>query len=293
MEFEELIFEASPYRSEILKRIDQNFVSIKKNKNDLAAKKELTKNIKEFAGVKNVVITFKKDYFNAAVIPIYKQAISADLLNVFKDYEAGENIRSLTVAEEPSKYIKKLYIIFGNDIIDLFSPRELTAILLHELGHGFTYTANLPRILLALFQKGIGTFGMIMRVPILWLFNLVTLPAYIISTLIVITVVRSLTFMEHKSEYKADQFPAKYGYGDEMIKVLYKLHNKSVETESRKAWWEKVWGFIGGLFSPSSHPASSRRIEEINERMINDYKKLYPKLSNELSIILKDIKSSS
>lgn len=293
MEFEELIFEASPYRSEILKKVDQNFISIKKDKNDLAAKKELAKNIKEFSGVKNIVITFKKDYFNAAVIPIYKQAISADLLNVFKDYEAGENIRSLTVAEEPSKYIKKLYIILGNDVVDLFSPRELTAILLHELGHGFTYTANLPRVLLALFQKGIGVVGMIIRVPILWLFNLVSLPAYIVSALIVMTVVRSLTFMEHKSEYKADQFPAKYGYGDEMIKVLSKLHNKQVEIDSQKAWWEKIWGFVDGLFSPSSHPVSSRRIEEVNEQMINDYKKLYPKLSNELSIILKDIKSSS
>ena len=293
MEFEELIFEVSPYRSEILKQIDQNFTSIKKDKNDLAAKKELAKNIKEFSGVKNIVITFKKDYFNAAIIPIYKQAISIDLLNVFKDYEAGENIRSLNVAEEPSKYINKLYIILGNDVVDTFSPRELTAILLHELGHGFTYTANLPRLLLALFQKSIGIAGMMLKTPILWLFNLISLPAYIISSLIIITIVRSLTFMEHKSEYKADQFPAKYGYGDEMIKVLYKLHNKQVEISSQKIWWEKMWDFISGLFSPSSHPVSSHRIEEINEDMINDYKKLYPKLSNELSIILKDIKSSS
>jgi len=290
MEFEELIFEASPYRSEILKQVDQNFISIKKDKNDIAAKKELAKNIKEFSGVKNIVITFKKDYFNAAIIPIYTQAVSADLLNVFKDYEAGENIRSLTVAEEPSKYIKKLYIIIGNDVINLFSPRELTAILLHELGHGFTYTANLPRILLAVFQKSIGIVGIMLKTPILWLFNLMSFPAYIVSSLIIITIVRSLTFMEHKSEYKADQFPAKYGYGDEMIKVLAKLHNKQEEINAQKAWWEKIWSFIDGLFSPSSHPVSSRRIEEVNEQMVNDYKKLYPKLSNELSIILKDIK---
>jgi len=289
MEFEELVFEASQFRSNILKQIDENFAQIKKDKSDLAAKKELTKNIKEFTGIKNVIITFKKGYFNAAVIPIYNQVISADLLNVFKDYEAGENIKSLSVAEEPAKYIKKLYIILGIDIVDMFPPRELTAILLHETGHSFTYTANLPRILLALFQKGIGVAGMILRVPILWLFNLISLPAYIVSALIVMTIVRSLTFLEHKSEYKADQFPVKYGYGDEMVKVLYKLHNKQVEKESQKAWWEKVWDFIEGLFSPSSHPSSSRRIEEVNDQMINDYKKLYPKLSNELSIILKDI----
>jgi Zn-dependent protease with chaperone function len=213
-----------------------------------------------------------------------------DLLNIFKDYNAGENIRSLNVAEEPAKYIKKLYIIFGNELVDNFSPRELTSILLHELGHSFTYTSNLPRILLTLCQKGIGVIGITLRLPILWLFNLISLPAYIISSLIIMTIVRSLTFIEHKSEYKADQFPIKYGYGDEIVKVLYKLHNKQVEKESRQSWWEKIWNFIESLFSPSTHPASSSRIEEVNDQMVNEYKKLYPKLSTELSIILKDIK---
>lgn len=288
-QFDELIFEASKFRSEILKDIDLNFASIKRDKRSLAAKKELIENIKKFSGIKHVILSFKKDYFNAAVIPIYNQIISFDLLNIFKDYEAGEDIKSLNVIEEPSKYIKKIYIIFGDELIDTFSSRELTAILLHELGHSFTYTSNLPRILLSLFQKGVGVIGAVIRIPILWLFNLITIPAYIMSALIIMTVVRSLTFMEHKGEYKADQFAVKYGYFNEMVNVLTRLHNKQVEIESQKSWWEKIWYFIEGLFSPSSHPVSSRRIEELNNYMIPHYKALYPKLSNELSIILKDI----
>lgn len=291
--FDELIFEASQFRSEILKDIDQDFTLIKKDKKALAAKKELIKNIKEFSGVKNVIITFKKDYLNASIIPIYNQQFSLDLLNNFKDYENSGNIKSLEVAEEPAKYIKKLYIIFGNELIDSFSPRELTAILLHELGHSFTYTSNIPRILLALFQKGVGVVGMLFRVPVLWLFNLVTLPMYVVSSLIVITIARSLTFLEHKGEYRADQFAAKYGYADEIIKVLYKFHNKEEIVKAKEAWWEKIWVFIKELFSPSAHPNNSSRIEEVNDQMITEYKKLYPKLSNELSIILKDIKSNS
>ena len=102
------------------------------------------------------------------------------------------------------------------------------------------------------------------------------------------TIVRSLTFLEHKSEYHADQFAVKYGYADEMIKVLYILRNKTLETE--EAWWKKIWDFIDGLFSPSSHPTNAKRIEEINDDMLKEYKKLYPKLSNELSIILTDVK---
>lgn len=292
-QFDELIFEVSKYRSDILKDIDRDFAKIKKDRKDLAAKKELTENIKKFSGIKKVIITFKKDYLNAAIIPIYNQQISMDLVNVLKSYEAGENIKSLDVVEEPSKYIEKIYVIFGNELIDTFSARELTAILLHELGHSFTYTSNLPRILLALFQKGVGVVGMVLKTPILWLLNLITLPAYLISSLIIITIVRSLTFLEHKSEYRADQFAAKYGYFDEMVKVLYKLHHREMEQQSKKAWWEKLWYFIEGLFSPSTHPKSSRRIEEINDKMLSDYKKLYPKLSNELNIILKDIKKSS
>jgi len=288
-QFNELIFEVSRYRSDILKDIDQDFARIKKDRKDLAAKKSLLKNIEKFTGIENTVVTFKLDYFNAAVVPIYTQTLSMDLLNIFKDYETEGNIRTLEVVEEPSKYIKKMYVIFGVELIAAFSPRELTAVLLHELGHTFTYTSNLPRILLVLFQKGVGLTGMIFKTPLLWLFNLITLPVYLISTLIIMTTVRSLTFLEHKSEYRADQFAAKYGYSDEMIKVLYKLHNKEVEIESKKAWWEKIWDFISALFTPSTHPNSSKRIEELNEQMLTSYKKLYPKLSNELNIILKDV----
>lgn len=288
----ELILEASQFRSEILKEIDQDFALIKKDKNALAAKKALVKNIKEFSGVKNIVVTFKKSYFNAAVIPAYNQIISMDLLNIFKDYKVDGNIKDLNVVEEPAKYIKKLYIIFGDELIDKFSPRELTAILLHELGHSFTYTANLPRILLALFQKTVGIVGMTLKYPIMWIFNLITVPVYLVSTLIIITVVRSLTFLEHKSEYKADQFAVKYGYGDEIVKVLYQLHGKEVEKKADENWFEKIWNFIESFFSPSSHPASSSRIKEVNEQMVTEYKKLYPKLSTELNIILKDINAS-
>ena len=291
-EFDELVFEASQFRSEILKQIDQNFAQIQKDSKDLAAKKAITKNIKEFTGVKDVIFNIKPGYSNAAVIPIYNQVVSADLLNVFKNYEATDEIRSLNAANEPSTYIKKIYVIIGSNLISEFSPRELTAIVLHELGHCFTYTANLPRILLALFQKGIGVAGIVLRVPILWLFNLISLPAYLISALIVITIVRSLTFLEHKGEFKVDQFPAKYGYATEMVKVLYKIRNWEADREADQNWLQKVWGFIEGLFSPSSHPNSSSRIREINEEMTTRYKKMYPKLSNELSIILKDVKSS-
>lgn len=286
----ELFFEVSRYRSDILKDIDQSFRILKENPRDLAVKKELTNQLREFTGIKNVILTFKKDYMNAAVIPIYNQVISTDIVNLLKDFESGNNIKNLQIVEEPSKYIRKIYIIIGRDMFDTFSPRELTAILLHELGHVYTYTSNLPRIVLSLLTKITTVAGNLFKVPILSLLNILSIPSYIISSLVIITVSRSLTFLEHRGEYKADQFAAKYGYGDELVKVLYKIHNKSAEAEKRQHWYGKLWNFISELFVPSTHPKSSKRINELSDKMLEDYKKLYPTLNNELSIILKDIR---
>lgn len=278
----EPIFEASSFRSEILKEIDQDFALIKKDKKSLAANKKLVKDIKQFTGIKDIVITLKKDYYNAAVFSVYNQALSTDIINVFKDYKVDGDIKDLDVVEEPSKYIKKLYIVFGSDLIGDLSPRELTAIILHELGHSFNYTANLPRLFLSMFKNIIDFTGKILAIP-----------TFAVSLLISSILMRTLTFLDHRGEYKADQFAIKYGYADDIVKVLYKFHNKEVEMKDKQAWWEKILWFIGRLISPSTHPTSSSRIEEINNQMLNDYKKLYPKLSKELSIILQDVKSSS
>lgn len=288
---QELLLEASKFRSELLKDLDDAFSLLKKDNKSIKAKKKVTDIIQEFSKIKTVVFNTKSKFLNASVIPVYDQLISSDLINILKDYQASGNIRNLEIVEEPSKYIKKIYVIFGIELINTFSPRELTAIFLHELGHVFTYTSNLPRILLALVKNTVGTIGQFFKTPILYILNIFTLPIYFMTMILIITFVRTLTFLEHKSEYRADQFAAKYGYGDEMIKVLYKFHNKYIETESKKAWYKKIWDYIEEIFVPSSHPQSSKRIEELSEKMSADYKKLYPNLNKELSIILRDIKA--
>ena len=207
------LFEVSIYRSNILKDIDQDFAEIKKDKQnhaaqDLSNKNSLIKNIKEFTGIQDVKITLIKDFPNACVIPIYTRLFSLDLLTLYKDYKIDGNIKNLNVIEEPSKYIKKIHIIFGYEFINMMSPRELTSILLHELGHVFAHTANLPRLLVGYFKTFL---NIILSIPM-------TIPIYLVTMAIVITLMRSFSFLDHRKEYKADQFAAKYGYGDEMIK---------------------------------------------------------------------------
>jgi hypothetical protein len=288
-EFKELLFEVSTYRSSILKQIDNNFKNIKENPKDLAAKKELIENIRKFTGVKHITLSIKPNYFNAAIISIYNQNMSLDLLNLLKDYKVEGNIRELDVVEEPSKYINKIYIIIGKQILEEFSPREITSIFLHELGHCFTYTSNLPRLFLSIFDKLFLVSGSIVQYSIKFILNASFFPLFVASLLISFIVMRSLTFLEHKSEYRADQFAVKYGYGDEIIKVLYRLKNNDDREGINKSFFSKVFDFIKMIFSVSTHPSNSKRIKEINSLILKDYKKLYPKLSKELNIILQDV----
>lgn len=287
LEFGELIVEVSQYRSKILQDIDENFRQIKKDMKHTRPVKELMKNISKFSGISHVIVVIKDGEFDAGVIPIYNRLLSLDVLKTFKQYGIkGDNIRALTTAEESSKYIDKIYFILGTSLIDIFSPRELTSILLHELGHVFVYTSNIPRILLAILQKCTMLAGNIFKIPFLLLTSWVTLPMHTVLSLIIITISRSLTFFEHMSEYRADQYAAKYGYGDEIVKVLYKLHNMEVAQKNDMSWLAKVWNFINDIFLPTSHPPSSRRIKKISKYLIDEYKELYPKLSKELTIIL-------
>jgi hypothetical protein len=283
------LFEVSPYRSSILKKIDKDFAELKKDNRNVQIKKDIISNIKEFTGIKSVLFSVKKDYFNASVIPVYNRALSLDLLTVCKKFEAGESISDLNVVEEPSKYIDKLVIIFGNTLIKQFTPRELTAILLHELGHGYIHTSNLPRLLVTLFDK-VGRVGGLITNSILWFLKILTFNVSLFFTMIFALITRTATFFEHQGEFKADQFAAKYGYGDEMIKILYKFHNFSKKEKDKQNWLVKILNYLSEVLRPSSHPEDIKRIIKISEVMMTDYKKMYPQLSDELSIILTDIK---
>lgn len=286
-EFKELIFEASPYRSSILKQIDEDFAALKKERSNKNIK-SLMNHIKQFTGIKKVIISIKANYNNAFVIPIYNRKISLDVIEMFKDFE-NNNIKELKVVEEPSKYIDALYVVFGDNIISMFSPRELTAILLHELGHGYTHTSNMPLILMGILRKIFIGIEIVPKIILLPLIGLSFIHAFFITaTCFLIT--RSLTFLEHRGEYKADQFAAKYGYADEMIKVLNTFKNLEEEHESKYSWWKKIYTFLWEFLVPSSHPKTTKRILELTDKMIEDYKSMYPEVSKELTIILSDLK---
>lgn len=284
------LFEVSPYRSEILKDIDQSFSDIKKDFSNIKSRKKLISNIRSFTGINHIVLTVKKDFYNASIIPVYNQNFSIDIINIFKNFEASEDVKTLEVVEEPSKYISKIYVIFGEELIKDFTPRELTSILLHELGHAYIFTSNVPRLILHIINKISSFVGKVLSLPI-WTM-IIAFPIYLSSLILAVVLTRSLTFLDHKEEYKADQFSAKYGYGDEMIKVLYTIHKMESKNINKQSWFEKIINFVKEIFSPSSHPKSSKRISELSDGLIDDYKGMYPKISKELDVILQDVKKT-
>jgi hypothetical protein len=284
----EPIFEVSPYRSDILKKIDYNFSQIKKNSKDLTIRKELSENIKNFTNIDNIVITIKPKFMNAAVIPVYNRLFSTRIFSSLKKYETTEDLTALQTVEESSKYIRKIYILLGQDLIDEFSSRQLTAILLHEFGHCFTHTSNTPFILLKILSvtSDLISHKILLSIPITSLTTSISLPIQLSLLVSIILFSKSLTFFEHKGEYKADQFAIKYGYGDEMIKVLNFYHKSDTKSVIGKSWYSKLGNFISGILTVSTHPASSSRIKSIHDQLTKDYKKMYPEISTELNIIL-------
>ncbi len=259
---QQTILEASRIREPILKKIDDNFAKLKMNPKDSAVKRELKQNILKFTGVKTVLISFKTDYFNASVFPIYNNDIIKDFK--FKKTMAKEDVSN-------NKYIKKIYITFGIDLLNKLSSKELTAILLHELGHVYNHTTHIWNIL----SKIAPTLAFVLFLPS-------ALPALIPYFI----VSRTLNFFDHKEEYNADHYAIKYGYGDEMIKVFKKFNHIETAKKSKiKILLTKMYNIIVG----TTHPDSKKRACKTAQEMYKDYKKLYPKQTKELTLILNDL----
>jgi len=276
-DFEYMMFEVARVRSPILKKIDKNFDAIRKNPKDRKEIVDLVKNIKEFTGIKVVVFVIKQNDPGAYIFTKYNNLLPS----LFKGKEKLEVHKFK--AEESPKYIKGIYILFGAKALDTFSSRELTAILLHEIGHVYQHTANFslyfPSIVNRMSQGGIILSPVVLS-------SVVALP--LIVSFFALS--RSLTFFEHMGELNADEYAVKYGYGDELAKVFFKFNKMVGEKKRPQNWIQKTWESIKSFFSLSSHPMDSKRVCDIIDKMRVDYKKKYPKLSKEITTIYADIR---
>lgn len=281
---DQCIFEVAAGRSSYLKDVDSAFVKLRKNIDDKTALRELAKAIKGFTGIKQVVVKIRRDYFNAAVVPIYNRELGIDK-NIFKivSSDSVKIDKPLQNVEESIKYIKKIYILMGDEYFKIFTGRELTSIVLHELGHVFAHTSRFSYLLARTVRKYsfIGS-GMSL------VFGAGAVSALAIPiSLLLFTISRSMTFLDHREEYNADQYAVKYGYGDEAIRALSRF---GFEPPEKKGFWRRLFEWIRSLLFPKTHPEDRKRICGLVNKIRNEYINLYPKLKDELTIIFSDLK---
>jgi len=228
-----------------LSEVDQLFYQLKKSNKDYSSIViKIEKKLEEIFGCKFVIEIARSSLWtdNCGVIPTFKR------------------IGTITKKEDLVKLgnIKKLNIILGEKIIEYATPRELTAMFLHEIGHIVNHVGRF----FSAIQKSITITKMV-----LFIANLFIGAIYLIPILLVIT--RTLFWTNHIGEYNADRFVVEYGYGDEFISLFHKFEKKrdfDSELSIVKAL-VRVYTFIFG----SSHPENKDRIKKIADIMKNEY----------------------
>lgn len=249
------LFEAGVRKVESLKNIDNLFKELKRAIDSSEREmilRELESTLKELFGIP---VMINIHYFgrygdNFAVLP---QITTNKTTNV---ESTSDLIKIINV--------KKLYLIIGYNLIKLHTPQELTALLLHEIGH-LTYhiseaTKTITRILQPLFSIAKG----LRLIPFI---GVAFLPVYVICS-------RSLFAISHMGEYHADKFVAEYGYGDDLISAIDKWHKLDLK-DTPTNFLDKI-AAIERIFTGSTHPEDVSRIEKITESIKKEYLHIYP-----------------
>jgi len=185
---------------------------------------------------------------NFAVLPILKD----------KPEENRLTAKSITLND-----IDVLYFMIGIDLIKQSKPRQITAILLHEIGHVVEHVTRMNALFDSVLHRIKYISDILSRVPII---NFIFGPLFIITT-------RSLNFRNHQYEHNADQFAVKYGYGDDLAQWCLTDVNASKQ--------KVPFNFTGiayrlkRIFEGSDHPSFKKRIAVIAKEMKKSYGKEY------------------
>ncbi len=273
LNFHEELFEASKFRNPILKELDGEFLKLKNNNQTKVENiKTIQQLIRKFTGSKYVYLNVKKKMFNAYVIPIYNGRFYKKVKHDIKSTD--EN----TI--EGSQYIDRIYITFGRTLINNSSHKQLTAILLHELGHAYLHKSHVMSFVKTITKvsTGIGTI-------VVSLLNGILIPLFLPLFL----VSRTFSFLDHREEYNADNFALKYGYGDDFAKTMLLSHKYETNNKTKM---KKIFDSLMYLLLPPEHPHSKNRIKNLNSTYLKKYQKIYPDIKNELTIIFKQLEKS-
>ena len=299
-----LLNEVSEFAPKKLREMEETFSLLKKSHNNKAARLKLLQQVKEITKIHDVVI-FIDNELNLGVVTKYK---NSELLNLLKSFTvmfskekrpiSNRNLRKMDAFEESSEAIEIIYLFIGKPMLKLLTPQELVAVLLHELGHVYSTTSDIPNNIMLLLKT------LLIR-PILdiestkdrILSKLVFLYSMLISLF-----VRGITFTQHIGEYQADNFALKYGYGDDLVTALNKFKTKEKVGKSKSiktnSFMKQLLQIFLKIFTPTSdeksmmpHPEVETRIDKLEKQMFEEYKKTYPNYKEVFDLIRADYKA--
>ncbi len=247
---QQVLLEIGTNRLQGLQQVDLIFKQLKacKDKLDIAKlNKKLEIYLSKLLSCKVEIYT---DYlgsgaFNFCVIPIYKFG------------KINKNKKKIELGN-----IERLHLVYGKELLDELNPREITAILLHEIGHIVNHLTGGLKVLNEISELSTKFITLLSKIPIIGqsVFGILFL------------VGRSLYFTQHMSEYNADKLAVEYGYGDELIHAFKIFKNKEIESHGK---FLRTLYIIRDFIYGSTHPNSERRIKKIITMIKNEYANEY------------------
>jgi len=185
------------------------------------------------------------------------------VLPILKPNKTGKATHKLKPNSVKLLHVDVLYLLIGVDLVKESKPRQMTAILLHEIGHVTEHITQTSAMIEMYLDKVKFVTDLLSRIPII---NFIFSPLFIITS-------RTLNFRNHAYEYGADVFAIKYGYGDDLAEWC---------VDAMAAPQPKIPKNLTGLtyilkhlFEGSSHPSFKKRVIAVIKEMKSNYSKQY------------------
>jgi len=293
-----ILQEVSQYAPKKLKEIEKTLSELKKSSNNKNARLKLIQQIKDFTKINDVVLFIDKE-LNAGVITVYKKNRFKDIIKTIADKFSTkqkkvsiEDLPKLTTVSENSELVERIYIFIGKPLLKLLTPQEMMAVLLHEFGHVYSATSDVPDTIMALLKPFLtaSTFllSILRRTGVLEM----AVELFILYQVVISVFIHGISFTQRIGETKADNFVVKYGYADELVNVLNKFKGKEKDNPGFvglvKKFFSEIIRILFFVFNPPEHPTEDKRIKNLEDQIYGSFKKYYPHYGEAIDLVRAD-----